>query len=105
MVERVFAPADVERVAVGQKGLAAALLDEVRDRFCPVRAQEREVARLAEVELDRGELFIEVDLVRARRLHQAGELLLEVFGQCCAEIRKINLGFFHMVHPFLSYLS
>ena len=76
MIERILAPADIQCVAVGQERLAAALLNEVRDRFCPVRTQKRKVARLTEVNFDGGELFVKVDAVHACRLHQAGQLLL-----------------------------
>ena len=104
VVECVLASADVQRVAVGQERLAAALLDEVRDRFGPVRTQECKVARLAEVDFDSGEFLVKVDAVHARRFHQAGQLLLQILGQRGAEIRKINLGFVHG-GSFLSCLA
>ena len=74
MVERIFAPADVERVAVGEEGLAAQLLDIVADCGGPVRAQEGEVARLAEVHLDGDELAVKVDALKASGLHEAAQL-------------------------------
>lgn len=104
MVERVLASANVQRVAVGQERLAAAFLDEVRDRFRPVRPQKCEVARLTEVDFDGGELFVKVDAVHACRFHQTGQLLLQILGQRGAEIRKINLCFVHG-DSFLSCLA
>lgn len=62
MLERVFAAADIERVAVCDEGPAAAFLDEVGDNLGIVRAQKRQVAELAEVQLDGDELAVKVDL-------------------------------------------
>ena len=67
MVERILAPADVERVAVGEERLAAQLLDDIADRLGIVRAQEREIARFAEMDLHRDIFPGKVDLVDARR--------------------------------------
>ena len=91
VVKRIFSSADIERVAVCQEGLAAALPDKIRHRFRPVRAQECEVARLSEVQLDRRVLVFEVNVAHARRLHQSGQLLLEILVIIRAQIRKINL--------------
>ena len=62
MLQRVFAAADIERVAVGDEGLTAAFLDEVGDDLGIVRTQERQVAELAEVQLDGDEFAVKVDL-------------------------------------------
>ena len=62
MLQRVFAAADIERVAVGDEGLTAAFLDEVGDDLGIVCAQERQVAELAEVQLDGDEFAVKVDL-------------------------------------------
>lgn len=58
MLQRVFAAADIERVAVGDEGLTAAFLDEVGDDLGIVRAQKRQVAELAEVQLDGDEFAV-----------------------------------------------
>ena len=62
MLQRVFAAADVERVAVGEEGLAAALLDEIGDDLGIVGAQERQIAELAEMQLDGDEFAVKIDL-------------------------------------------
>ena len=91
VVKRIFSSADIQGVAVGQEGLAAALPDKIRHRFRPVRAQECEVARLSEVQLDCRILVLEVNVAHPRRLHQSGQLLLEILVIIRAQIRKINL--------------
>ena len=62
VLQRVFAAADVERVAVGEEGLAAALLDEIGDDLGIVGAQERQIAELAEMQLDGDEFAVKIDL-------------------------------------------
>ena len=62
MLQRIFAAARIHRVAVGQKRLSAQLLDEVGDDLGIVRAQKRQVAELAEVQLDGDEFAVKVDL-------------------------------------------
>lgn len=62
MLERVFAAADIERVAVGDEGPAAAFFDKIGDDLGIVRTQERQVAELTEVQLDGDELAVKVDL-------------------------------------------
>ena len=89
MIERIFAAADIERVAVGQKRFAAAFLDKVYDRFGPVGTQIRQIAWLPKVDLDGCKFLIEVDFPHAGGLHQTGELLRKIFGQCGAEIAKM----------------
>ena len=95
MVEGVFPAADIERVAVGQEGLAAELLDEVDDGAGVIRAEIGEIARLAEMQLDRDILALQRELVHAGRQEQARELLLQVFAHIGVEIGKIDLRAFH----------
>ena len=97
VVQRVLARADVERGAVGRERLAAQRLDEVRDRAGVVRPQEGEVALLAEVHLDGGELVLEVDLLDARGAAQANQLVAEVLVADGAHGGKVDLRFCHDV--------
>ena len=76
MVERVFAPADVEGVAVGDEGFAAQLTHQVADGARVVGAQEGEVARLPEVQLDGDELALEVNAVNPGLEHQLAQFHL-----------------------------
>ena len=76
VIQCVFPPAHVQGVAVGQKGLAAPLLHEIRYGLCPVGAQERQISRLAEMQLDRHEFILKVDVTHTCGLDQAGQLLL-----------------------------
>ena len=95
VLERVFAATDVERVAVGEEGLAAQLLDVVADLACPVRAQEGEVARLTEVDLDGDELAVEVDGLKARGFHKAAQLDEQTLP-VSSHIGKIYFGLCHV---------
>ena len=78
VLERVLPAPDVERVAVGQKRLAAELLDLVRDDLREVRAQVGDVARLAEMYLYRRELLFEIDLLNPGPLYERAEFLQKV---------------------------
>ena len=91
MLQRVLSAADVERVAVGQKRHAAEGLDDVRDGLGEIRAQEREVARLAEMCLDRDHLMIHVDLADPGAADQSFQLLLQVVARLAAHVREENL--------------
>ena len=73
--QRVLAVAGVQRVAVGQERLSAALLHEIGDDLCVVRAQERQVAELAEVHFDRDELVAEVERLESGFRHQVVEFV------------------------------
>ena len=97
MVERVGAAADIERVAVGEKRLAAELAHIVAHDARPVRAQIGHVARLAEVELDGDILVLEIDLLKAGRLHEPVQLL-ERADLIRAQIGKIYFCRFHRKH-------
>lgn len=68
--QRVFAVARIERVAVGQERLSAALLHEIGDDLRVVRAQERQVAELAEVHFDRDELVAQVERLESGFRHE-----------------------------------
>ena len=94
MVERIGAAADIERVAVGKKRLAAELAHVVAHDARPVRAQIGHVARLAEVELDGDEFVLEVDLLEAGGLHEAAQLF-ERADLIRAQIGKIYFCRFH----------
>ena len=100
MVEGVLAAADIEGVAVGQKDLAAELLHIVRDDLGVLRPQIREVAELAEVDLDRGVAVGEVDFFKTRLFHQAAQLLWKrLVGD--VKIGKVYGGFCHVVSSFV----
>ena len=98
MVERILAPADVERVAVGEERLAAQLLDDIADRLGIVRAQEREIARFAEMDFHRDIFPGKVDLVDARRAAEPLQFLRQPIAELCTHVCKVNLGCFHAIH-------
>ena len=96
MFESVFPGADIEGIAVGEEGAAAALLDLVRDGAGEVGAQEREVARLAEVNFNRGETILKIDRIDSGPFDQCGEFLLEVLPfRANPHIGEIYFCFFH----------
>ena len=92
VIQRVLPPAHIQGVAVRQKRLAAPLLHEVGHGFGPVGPQERQVPRLAEMHLDGHILIGKVDVAHARRLHKAGQLLLQILVEIRPEVGKIHLG-------------
>ena len=92
VLERVFAAADIERVAVGEEGLTAQLLHDVRDGAGVVGAQKAQVAQLAKVNLDGNELVLKVDLLNTGAADEALELVELALASMRAQIRKVHLG-------------
>lgn len=95
VVERVLAPAHIERVAVGDKRLSAQLTHHVDDGARVVRAQEAKVSRLAEVHFYGDVLVLEVDLVDARAADQALELVGKPVAHVRVQVAEINLRRLH----------
>ena len=62
MLQRVFPSSHIQGVAVCEEGAAAQFLNHIRHRFGVIRTQERKIPRLAEMDLDRGHLFLKIDL-------------------------------------------
>ena len=104
VVERVFAPADIEGVAVREEGLAAQLLHIVADDPRPVRTQVRKVARLAEVYLHGDELSGKVDVFKPGRLHETLELQKQTLP-VGAHIGKIDFGFCHVFSSLKGFVQ
>ena len=80
MVKRIFTPADIQSIAVGQERFTAVCLDIIGNGLGPVGTQKRQVARLTKVQLDSRILFIKVQCAHARLIHQPPQFLLQVFG-------------------------
>ena len=97
VVERIGAAADIERVAVGEKRLAAERAHIVAHDARPVRAQIGHVARLTEVELDGDVLVLEIDLLKAGGFHEPAQLF-ERADLVRAQIGKIYFCRFHGKH-------
>ena len=91
VIQRVFAAADIQGVAVRQEGLAALTFYQIRHGFGPVGAEIGHVARLAEMHFD-GHIFaVHVDVAETGSHHQPGQLLGQVFPPTgAAEICEIN---------------
>ena len=91
VIQRVFAAADIQGVAVRQEGLAALTFYQIRHGFGPVGAEIGHVARLAEIHFDGHILAVHVDVTETGSHHQPGQLLLQVFPPTgAAEICEIN---------------
>ena len=75
VLERVFTATDIERVAVGEEGLAAQLLHDIRDGASVVGAQKAQVAQLAKMDLDGDELVLKVNLLDTGVTDEALELV------------------------------
>ena len=92
VLQRVLAVARIERVAVGQERLSAALLHEIGDDLRVVRAQERQVAELAEVHFDRDELVAQVERLESGFRHEVVQFVGQ--GRAVhfrAEVAEIDL--------------
>ena len=95
VVQGVFAPAHVQGVAVGQKGLSAQAFHHVGHGFGKVGPQIGQVARLAEMNFDGGEFILEIDLLHTGLAHQFFQLLLQIHARTAAHVGKIYFCFFH----------
>ena len=100
VLQRILAAAGIHGVAVGQEGVSALFLHQIRHRAGIVRAQEAQVAQLAEVHLDGHELAVHVNLADPGLLHQLLQLAHQAAAaHCDAKIRKINLRILHFSPP------
>ena len=91
VLERVFAAAHIERVAVGEEGLAAQLLDDIRDGAGVVGAQKAQIAQLAKVNLNGDELVLKVDLLNTGATDEALELIELALASMRAQVGKVHL--------------
>ena len=92
VLERVFAATDVERVAVGEEGLAAQLLHDIRDGASVVGAQKAQVAQLAKVNLNGDELVLEVDLLNTGATDEALEFVELALASMRAQVGEVHLS-------------
>ena len=91
VLERVFAAAHIERVAVGEEGFAAQLLHDVCDGAGVVWAQKAQVTQLAKVNLDSDELVLEVDLLNAGAANEAFEFVELALASMRAQVGEVHL--------------
>lgn len=92
MVEGVAACADVEGVGICQEGPPAALLDQIGDDLGILGTEVGEVAGFAEMNLDRDEAVLEINLVKARRQNQAAQFLEQVLCEAGTEVGEVDGG-------------
>ena len=91
VLERVFAAADIERVAVGEEGLAAQLLYDIRDGTGVVGAQKAQIAQLAKVNLNGDELVLKVDLLNTGATDEALEFVELALASMRAQVGEVHL--------------
>ena len=91
VLERVFAATDIERVAIGEEGLAAQLLHDIRNGAGIVGAQKAQVAQLAKVNLDGDELVLKVDLLNAGATDEALKLVELALASMRAQVGEVHL--------------
>ncbi len=91
VLERVFAATDVERVAVGEEGLASQLLHDIRDG-AGVVGRKAQIAQLAKVNLDSDELVLEVDLLDTGVTYEALELVELALASMRAQVGEVYLS-------------
>ena len=82
----------VERVAVGEEGLAAQLLHDVCDGAGVVRAQKAQIAQLAKVNLDGDELVLKVDLLDTGAANEALEFVELALASMRAQVGEVHLS-------------
>ena len=92
VLERVFTATDVERVTVGEEGLATQLLHDIRDGAGVVGAQKAQIAQLAKVNLDSDELVLEVDLLDTGVTYEALELVELALASMRAQVGEVYLS-------------
>ena len=92
VLERVFAATDIKRVAVGEEGLAAQLLHDIRDGAGVVGAQKAQVAQLSKVNLDSDELVLKVDLLNTGAADEALELVKLALASMRAQVGEVHLS-------------
>ena len=92
VLERVFAATDIERVAVGEEGLATQLLHDIRDGAGVVGTQKAQVAQLAKVNLDGDELVLKVDLLDTGVTYEALELVELALASMRAQVGEVHLS-------------
>ena len=95
VVDGILAAAGIQRVAVGQKGPAAQLADQIRHGFYVVRPKEGIVSQLAEVHLDGHELVLQVDAADVGGPAQLSQFYTLADAGEGTEIREKYLRFFH----------
>ena len=91
VLERIFAATHIERVAVGEEGLAAQLLHDIRDGAGVVGAQKAQVAQLAKVNLNGDELVLKVDLLNTGATDEALELVELALASMRAQVGEVHL--------------
>ena len=92
VLERVFAATHIERIAVGEEGLAAQLLHDICDGAGVVGAQKAQIAQLAKVNLDGDELVLKVDLLDTGVTDEALELVELALASMRAQVGEVHLG-------------
>ena len=92
VLERVFAATHIERIAVGEEGLASQLLHDIRDGAGVVGAQKAQIAQLAKVNLDGDELVLKVDLLDTGVTDEALELVELALASMRAQVGEVHLS-------------
>ena len=89
VLERIFPAADIERIAVSQKRLAAAFSDKVCNYLGVIGPQKGQVAILAEMQLDGDKLALKIQLGKIRFFQKLAQLVELGHTVVTAKIGKI----------------
>ena len=92
MIQPILPSPYIQGVAVGEEGLAAQLLDDIRDGTGVVGAQKAQVAQLAKVNLDGDELVLKVDLLNTGATDEAFELVELALASMRAQVGEVHLS-------------
>ncbi len=88
MIQRIAAHAGVQSVAVRQEGARAHILERIHHDLGIVGTQESQVARLAKVHFDGGELAIQRHAGHTGRLDEMAQLLKNVWSGLARKLVK-----------------
>lgn len=100
MIQRIFAAAYIQGVAVGQESFPAAFFYHIDNDLGIVRAQIRQVARFTEVDFDGSKFVLKIDVVETGTLDQASQLFGRLRPSTVWKSEKYTLDFSILFHPF-----
>ncbi len=96
MIQGVLAHSHIKSIAVRQERLAALGLDDLHDRFREIGPQIAQIAGFTEMDLDGGELVLEINRLDPCFPDQFLQLLQQIVSIVGdPHIRKINFTLFH----------
>ena len=92
VIQRIFAAAYIEGIAVRQERLAAVLFNQLHEHSGIVGAKISQISGLSEMDFNGSVLAAEIDLIQhAGFFYKALQFLKQVFMECSSECGKIDI--------------